>query len=238
MRKILINYADKKFFQSQLENCESATSIAGFDETIPYGVDMINEDFINDNNEIMSSERGAGYWLWKPYIINEQFNLHNEGDIVMYSDSGAVFARHMQPLFNTIAEESSGIIAFSLAGGHFERQYNRKRVIESFDLDTETISRTPQLMASFIMFRICEESRKIVEYWLNKCVQPDLIMDKSTRDPDEFPEFIDHRHDQALWSLTAKKFGLSVYRDPTQWGLHHGESEARDFFINHHRSKA
>ena len=49
-----------------------------------------------------------------------------------------------------------------------------------------------------------------------------------------YPDFRGHRHDQTLLSLLAKKWGLTVYPDPSQWG----ESEKRPYptIFNHHRS--
>jgi hypothetical protein len=33
-----------------------------------------------------------------------------------------------------------------------------------------------------------------------------------------YPDFRGHRHDQAILSLLAKNWGLTVYPDPSQWG--------------------
>jgi hypothetical protein len=236
MSKILINYADKKFYKSQVQNTRSGLEVAGFDNAVSYNRDAIDRDFLDKHSEIFNTERGAGLWAWKPYFIRRQFETRIPGTIVMYSDSGATFARNIKPLFDKIEKEPMGIAAFHLAGLHYECQYNRKKVIEAFGLNPHEISKTPQHMASFILFRICDEAKEIVDFWLDKCLTPELIMDQP-KDPDEFINFVDHRHDQALWSLTVKKFGVPVYPDPTQWGLYHGESGVNDFYIQHHREK-
>ena len=33
-----------------------------------------------------------------------------------------------------------------------------------------------------------------------------------------YPEFIDNRHDQTVLSLLSKKWGISAFRDPSQYG--------------------
>jgi len=33
-----------------------------------------------------------------------------------------------------------------------------------------------------------------------------------------YKEFIDHRHDQSIFSVLTKKYNLLAYRDPSQWG--------------------
>ena len=64
----------------------------------------------------------------------------------------------------------------------------------------------------------------------------DLILDKPSG-TEEFLDFKDHRHDQALWSLLTKKMSIPVLPDPTQWGIAHGQTQDSDFFIEHHRNK-
>jgi hypothetical protein len=50
-----------------------------------------------------------------------------------------------------------------------------------------------------------------------------------------YPDFRDHRHDQAILSILAKKWNFTVYPDPSQWG----ESVKRPYptIFNHHRSR-
>ena len=42
-----------------------------------------------------------------------------------------------------------------------------------------------------------------------------------------FIEFKDHRHDQSVLSLMTVKYGLEMFRDPTQWG-----NSEKDLFAN------
>ena len=41
------------------------------------------------------------------------------------------------------------------------------------------------------------------------------------------PEFKDHRHDQSILSLLAKKHNVEMFRDPSQWGNPHKRPSAR-----------
>ena len=68
MSNILINYADRGFFKAQKLNSESGLE-HGFDRVINYCRKDIDSDFLNKNEYILNKVRGAGYWLWKPYII-------------------------------------------------------------------------------------------------------------------------------------------------------------------------
>ena len=235
--RYLINYADRAFYQSRVVNSISGIQ-AGFDAVIQYKREHIDREFFDTNEFILSQPRGAGYWLWKPYFIMKTLKDVSEGDIVFYSDSGARFIRHIQPIFDKLENVDEGIVGFEMSGRHKEKEYTRKSVVKAV-MEAENIdvfSETDQRMASFIVARKCDESIKIVQTWLDYCTDPDLILDKP-RDNDEFLEFKDHRHDQSLWSLLTKKLNITVLPDPSQWGIENGQTTDVDLFIDHHRKK-
>ena len=39
-------------------------------------------------NFILSNPRGYGYWIWKPYLIQQKLLEIPDGDILLYSDAG------------------------------------------------------------------------------------------------------------------------------------------------------
>jgi hypothetical protein len=90
MKKVLINYADKKFYDAQ-KACSDSGLKFGFDKVISYSVDDIDEDFFNKNRKILENWRGAGYWLWKSYFLLKTMEKLDDGDYVWYNDSGVRF---------------------------------------------------------------------------------------------------------------------------------------------------
>tara|TARA_R110000824_G_scaffold31410_3_gene102295 strand:- start:3142 stop:3843 length:702 start_codon:yes stop_codon:yes gene_type:complete len=229
----LINYADLAFEKSRHKNSISGI-LAGFDSVIQYKKKNIDRLFFEKHKNILTKKRGAGYWLWKPYFICAALTRLKEDDIVFYSDAGAEFIKPIEPLLDLIKEK--GIVGFKMSGNHKEGEYTRRSVISSLGMDPDVISKTNQCMASFIGVRNCSRTKKIIREWLSYCSDENLLMDKE-REENEFKEFIDHRHDQSLWSLITKKLNIYKAADPTQWGANSGESKPEEFFINHHRSK-
>ena len=232
--KYLINYADLGFYNSRMTNSMSGIQ-AGFDAVIQYKKEDIDSSFYERNKRILSQRRGAGYWLWKPYIIYKTLERVDEGDIVFYSDAGSKFVKQADPIFDAL-QNDMGVIAFEMAGHHKEGEYCRRSVIEQVLGETESVHDTDQNMASFVGTRKCKSSLEVIGAWLTLCQNPDLILDKSP-EAGELSNFKDHRHDQALWSLLTKKMSIPVLPDPTQWGLHHSQTKESDFFIEHHRKK-
>jgi hypothetical protein len=73
-----------------------------------------NPDFVNRNKNILQQKRGAGYWLWKPYIIFQELYLARDGDIIVYSDASVNFIANISYL--TKLTEKQDVIVFRLTG--------------------------------------------------------------------------------------------------------------------------
>lgn len=232
--KILLNYADGKFLESQLKNSQSGLA-AGFNVVYQMNRTEISPLFIEQNIEIMSQKRGVGYWLWKSYFISKILERMDKDDILFYSDSGSVFVRRMDGIFNAVMNDPKGIIGFALSGGHLEKYYTKRDLLLHMGMNTPDYTDTPQRMASFMCFRKTPESVAVVsEYFAMSC-DPHLVMDSPNSDGWVEPGFVDHRHDQSIWSLLTKKHNITILPDPTQWGVHHGENTEEHQYIFHTR---
>jgi hypothetical protein len=232
--RILLNYADGKFLQSQLKNSQSGLA-AGFNVVYQMNRSEIESDFIKNNNHIMSQKRGVGYWLWKSYFLHKIISIINSTDILFYADSGSVFVRRMDKIFEAVTSDKRGIVGFKLAGGHLEKHYTKRDLLIHMGMNSEKYTDTPQRMASFMCFRGTDEAKSIVSEYHQLCCNPKLIMDDPNSDGWIEPNFVDHRHDQSIWSLLTKKHDITILPDPTQWGVHHKENTEQDQYIVHTR---
>ena len=70
--------------------------------------------FLRAIRDILERKRGAGYWLWKPYIIYHELYLASEGDIIIYSDAAVDFIANISHLIKLT--EKQDIIVFKLTG--------------------------------------------------------------------------------------------------------------------------
>lgn len=232
--KILLNYADGKFLESQFKNSQTGLA-AGFNVVYQMSRAEISTDFIESNSDIMLSKRGVGYWLWKGYFINRILSQMTENDVLFYADSGSVFVRRMEPIFDAVMSDPKGVVGFRLAGGHIEKHYTRRDVLNFMGMNTLEHADSPQRMASFMCFRGTDTAKQIASEYLSLCCNPKLIMDGPNDDGWQEPGFVDHRHDQSIWSLLTKKHGITILPDPTQWGVQHGENSKENQFLIHTR---
>ena len=77
-KTVQISYADEKFAKAQRLNSWAGKQLGRFDEVVAYGPLDIDDAFYANNKTILSMPRGAGLWLWKPYIIYKQLEQLND----------------------------------------------------------------------------------------------------------------------------------------------------------------
>jgi len=224
---IHISYADRRYLESQKSCRRSALTIGGFAESIADGRGDLDPDFIRRNSPILSRPRGAGYWLWKPYVILKTLRMLQPEDWLFYTDAGCLFQRPVQPM---IDQESPGIDRQGLLifeGGFRERVYCKRDTFILMGLDAPRFTNTLQCVASFLLLRPTEFAIALVESWLRWAQDPRVLTDMpNTRGMPNYPEFKDHRHDQAILSLLGKVHDVRRIQDPSQWG--EGRPGARD----------
>lgn len=86
MKKIFIAYADSNLAYSLKRIGRQARRLRIFDEVILYTPADLPDYVLR--SPLMKEKKGGGYWAWKPVIIHETLQRHEEGDIVVYVDAG------------------------------------------------------------------------------------------------------------------------------------------------------
>ena len=117
---LLINYADRCCKRAQENNCRTALN-NGVRQCVSFNKSIFNDDpgFMHRNQHILNRSRGAGYWLWKPYVIFRELHLARDGDIIIYSDSAVDVTKNIRYLTDLTAVQD--IIVFQLKHWHVRR---------------------------------------------------------------------------------------------------------------------
>ena len=213
--KVLINFADEKFRFNQKINSFTGKYIGGFDKVIEYSPADIDKVFYEKNKQILETKRGVGLWLWKPYFILKTLNTLNEEDVLFYCDAGSLFLRNISFLTKEMQKQKLNIfISFT---PHISKNWTRKYVFDFLKINSEEYYNTLQPCAGYILLKKNKFSEDFVKEWLELCQNFDLIRDV-TQGEENFIEFKDHRHDQSLLAIIAKKKQLEYYRDISQFG--------------------
>lgn len=225
--KHFINYASNGFFKSQEEGLRCA-ELFGF-KCKGYSNLDIEDSFLQKNKQILSSERGAGYWLWKPYIILDMLNKIEDGDYLVYMDSGARFIGNPDSYLKSI--DDCGILAFSMVQ-RTSKWTKGDCFHEINSADKNQFKDKNQLQGTYIFFRKCENSISFVKEWLSYC-ETNLITDSPNEKMPNFDDFIDHRHDQAIFSLLAYNRNITNIPQIDQYCVEHGYGLDRKIVDRH-----
>jgi hypothetical protein len=172
--------------------------------------DPLGADFMSAHgNFVNSNQRGYGYWIWKPYIILRALETEcEEGEALVYADSGCSFGTTAQvriPQWVQIAEEHpSKMVTFEIK--HPEFEWTKMDTIQAIypDIDVTTY----QIEATKSVFINNEKTRAFVREWYDWCSKDNYHYLTDAKSSVVHPQFIDHRHDQSIFSLLVKKNGV------------------------------
>ena len=213
----VINYANSRFRNAQKLNSKTARKYGKADIVVEYSEKDIDKDFYNKNIKILSQKRGNGYWLWKSYIINKTLKKMNDGDYLMYCDSGAYFVNDIHTLIDEMKKEKQDIMCFEI--DTIEKHYSKRDALILMECDKPIFYETNQIEAGLCIFRKCKNTTNFVEEWLSYAQDERII----TNNPNEcgkenYEGFVENRHDQTVFSLLCKKNNIIPHRDIAQYG--------------------
>lgn len=238
IKKHLVSFSTPQYRQSHKKLEQSA---------LKYGIDTLHSftqkdlkktNFWHDNRFIFKQERGFGYWLWKPYLILEVLKKVNEDDIVMYADAGNEIITDLIPLFNLCMKQN--IILFQVHD-HLNKTWTKRDAFVLMNCNAPQFYEAQQVCGSPQLYRVCSESIKFVETWLQYCCNPLILTDSANTcgfvNDDTFK---DHRHDQSILTLLAIRQNIKIHRDPSQFGNGYEVAYPDSIYqqlINLHRTK-
>lgn len=209
-----INYADKNFERNRKYNTKTAYIFGKVDKVIEYTPNDVDEDFKQKNKSIFKYKRGAGLWIWKPYIILKTLEKMNDGDYLFYCDAGVTFINKVQHLIDVFEKDNLDIMLFELPLR--ERQFTKK---ETFILMNYNNFDQNQILSGYILLKKNSSSKEIIQKWLHYMCDEQIVSGNHfLNDIQEFEDYVAHREDQSILSILARKLNLPVYRDPSDYG--------------------
>ena len=162
---------------------------------------------------INASVRGAGYWRWKPYAIQQKLASMGEGEVLAWMDYDLVLLDH-EPwsLFCLGQNVEAGV-----AGFHFpcltDRAWTKRELADAIGADDRMMD-SAQLYGGLVVLRNGPFARRFVGEWLHWATSG---LETDEYDPRrQHPRFRGHRHDQSILSLLAKKHRVKTFPLPTK----------------------
>ncbi len=203
MAKYFITYGDEKFKSARDKIVSQAIAIKLFDKVIAYGREDLSKELLN--SEIINIPRGGGLWSWKPDIIWQTMKSAQDGDIIIYCDSGCTVqpSREWQWYWDKL--EKYDIIAQRIYNR--TEKWTRKELLDYFSGNGNYWTKCYQYQAT-ISLKVTDFTRNFITEWLEIMLQhPVFAMDVTDEErPMQHKELIANRHDQAVYSALIYKY--------------------------------
>lgn len=228
MKKVFITFASSDLHRSLFRIEKQARALAFYDQLCIFTEHDLAPDFqARFKQHLRIGSRGYGYWCWKPQIILQLLDRVNEGDVIQYTDAGCHLNKNgidrLADYFNFAQNAENGILAFQAGPPGPELQFDKRQfqlfpdgewakgdLLDYFSVrDQKEVVFTPSVGAGILFIRKCPQSIRLIQEWL-EVIEVDFhfIDDTPSRSPN-LPGFREHRHDQAIFSLLCKKYGVT-----------------------------
>ncbi|WP_304617360.1 hypothetical protein [Paracoccus sp. (in: a-proteobacteria)] len=221
------------FATNAQDYCDAALAV-GFDSAEHVTEAALRQTpFWEENRFILEQPRGAGYWLWKPWIILQKLRECGPDDIVIYNDAGRYEkgAFRQFPSFPHAAVELCAMTPNRFIHGFIgawqvQGEYTKRDAFVLMGADTDEMLRAAQVCAGPLLFMPSEASFAFLEKWVEFCRDPRALTDQPDELAPTHPQFRDHRHDQSIGSILAHQTGAH-YFDFSDTGVVNASEDVR-----------
>jgi hypothetical protein len=175
-----------------------------FSKAKMYRLNDLGNVLASDEIRYCKTNRGYGYWLWKPAALSLFARKNKNLDLIMYVDSGTIlnFNRRTIDRFNDYLELASKQGLFAFQTSHVEKYWTKKDLLMKFP---EEFGESNQFLASPIIGKP-EDIIHLCARWLELGrLENHHYIDDSPSNSANCPGFIEHRHDQSILSLLLKE---------------------------------
>jgi len=198
---------------------------------------LLKAGFEDRCKDIKLTERGSGFWAWKPFIIDAKLHEVPDGDLVFYCDVGRGYPfKQLTGTIHVFLEWMARNGQEMLPGVRIPWKgpmslWTKRDAFVLTGMNSPEAHVAIPVQASFSVWKAGTASRDFVREWMDFASQRALISD----DPSgcgvvELHDFHDHRHDQSLLTLCCLKHaikGLDLGAEMPPFDTQHPSDVAR-----------
>jgi hypothetical protein len=228
-RRILVAFGDNRLRPSAMRLARQGAEMRVYDRALIMNERDLQPAFrARYRRQLRRGTRGFGYWVWKPEVLRQVGQTCAEGDLLHYVDIGC----HLHPpgrarlveYFELAGRAESGMLAFALRlpeghvasrwHGHpplnlIERCWTKGDLLDHFRVRHRTdVIETPQVIATHFFIRWGPTARLLLDKWAAVWAHDFTLMDDTPSRSANLPGFIEHRHDQSVFSILCKLAGV------------------------------
>ena len=219
-KKIIFGYGQNCCESALKRLCQNALTNSNFDECLTFNQSALDAEFVQQHKNIFDEWRGAGLWLWKPYLINALLNddgLLQFGDYLVYMDAGAYPKQSFDEIFEFVETHSAynGVLFFGV--GLPQKEWCKRDAYILQNCDEEKCWNAGQINAFLSIWRKGSFAINLSKMWLDEASNKSVLGDGKSQFGKELDGFTDHRHDQAVITNIMNREGF-LY-GPSGWNL-------------------
>ncbi|MFZ3272915.1 MAG: hypothetical protein WA143_01435 [Lutibacter sp.] len=227
MKIYFITYGSGKFKYSTKRLSKEAESLGFFSKIIVFTENDL--PLCIKSSPLFYNNKGGGFWLWKPYIIDKILNEIDEGDVVVYSDAGneLLNSDKWNEYFNLLKNYNTIFFQyrenFDYGWNKFNPEYNdspklkfwtKKSTVDHFRnlfySDKDWLEKN-KILAGLIFIKKSKKSHHFFKEWLNNMLFfPHIVFDLFENEKgNQIEGFAQHRHDQSILSILVRHYEKS-----------------------------
>jgi hypothetical protein len=227
----VITYGDDRFIKSRER---AVKSIENFVDSTKIYTDKDLEKFkIKYPKILYHNARGGGFWLYKSLFLKETFSNCNEGDMIIWMDSGTDFIGDKDDITTllNIATNNGGFCLFKQV--NINKVWTKRDCFVYMGCDSEDYYNALQCDAAIQVYVKNDRTDKFIDELLKYCEDYRIITDS----PNEcgLPNlmgFKDHRHDQSILTNLCVKHKINRFKQPTEYGYGYIDWDGDSEIIN------
>ncbi len=219
-RKYVITYGHNCCKMSKVRAVNQAIDVGKVDYAEALDLSEVAVPFQIAHQNLLRHRKGAGYWLWKPYIILKTLLTKlNDGDFLIFHDAGSYFVKDLGPLYKVCMDAKPSVLTFNQP--YSERIYSKRDAFILMGMDKPQVyekSQTQRLSGLQVYMKSCTTIQFLMELLAYSSDRRIVSDDKNVMGKENFKGFVGNRHDQTVLSLLSKKWGVVDLRDPCTCG--------------------
>lgn len=221
-RKVwLLNYADDRFghkgkvFKRAQQAMSESALIHGVDSVASWNWDKLSAtEFYNKHQEYLERLYPLNGFVFKPYLTLRTLAELNDGDILIYYDSGDgahIFDTSVGPLVEMCIANGGTLIH---QWGETNQKWTKRDCFYFMGLDDPEYHNATAMQATWFVLQKTDFTMQFVREYLHYTLDERIASYENARAcglPD-LPGFVENRGDQSVLSLMAHKYHLKTFR--------------------------
>lgn len=210
----LISFADGAFANRKNEFEKQAEAFGVFSDVEVYDRRTLDQSFVSQHKEFMTSNsKGFGFYIWKSQAVLQAIADSRDYDLLCWLDAGYTLnpggiSRFLDYISMAQASKYKMLSFYNIYTEYMWTKADLAKRLGVYE-DPEIMS-SSQISSGFFLMAPTRSNISLVRDWSKISIENNYHF--SSNDPSKHPnheKFIEHRHDQSIFSLLTKKRGTA-----------------------------